>query len=200
VPNASFTIDEEGGRQRANAAVISGDPWRRHGDRKGDAALVEKALDAGGARAVGGEADDHEAIVLLLLVYALESRHFDAARRTPGCPEIDQYDLPAKAFERDFLAVECGDGESRGFVAGRTDGEGGRYLRPDAPAHESEDGYPEKGFERTDEPRGEEFFCHHRVVALSCAETALQAGFHSASKEAHSSLRTPMPPMISESR
>jgi hypothetical protein len=64
--------------------------------------------------AVGGDADDDEAVVLPLAVDALEAGHLDAARRAPGRPEVDEHDVARAAgagspgVPRPSAAAACG--------------------------------------------------------------------------------------------
>src|SRR5208282_3544568 len=74
-------------------------------------------------RAVSAHADHLESLAMIASVESVQSRHFLAARRTPGCPEVDDYDFPALRTQIECLTVQFGHVQRRRGVADSCGGE-----------------------------------------------------------------------------
>jgi len=106
--DAAFGIDNEGRGQSGNAAVFGAKLVGRQGDGIVDARFRDIFLNLGGVIVVDIEADDLEAVLILVLQYN-EVRDFGAARTTPSSPEVQEDDFASGTFESERLAVERGE-------------------------------------------------------------------------------------------
>ncbi len=92
--------------------------------------VFEKRLHFGGI--LVGDGEDHEALILEQPVQGIQVRHFFAAGRAPGGPEIHQDDFAAGGLSASRLFRSDPEGEVSGLpvlVVGFQLGHGGVKLR-----------------------------------------------------------------------
>lgn len=109
--DAAFGVQDEGSGQGRDAAVCHADGVGSHGDGIVDASFRDVLLNLGGVIVVDIEADDLEAVFILILQND-EIGDFGAARSTPGGPEIQKDNFAVEGSEGERLAIEGGELEA----------------------------------------------------------------------------------------
>ena len=104
--NFAVGVDEDGGRQGTDEAVVLGGEFAFVEDGgEGEAKfVVEEGGDIfGGFVLIQGQ--DDKTVILILFKGGLQVGHFDAAGTAPGSPEVDDDGLAAELAENDVVAV-----------------------------------------------------------------------------------------------
>ena len=109
--DAAIAVEHERRGKAPNPGQCALDVRRGHDDGVINLVLGNEAPHDVG-RLVLRNADDLQ-LVPILVLKGDQIRDLGFARRTPGCPEIDQRDLAAPRCRRDRLAVERLNGEAR---------------------------------------------------------------------------------------
>ncbi len=117
--DAPVPVDEVGGRQGFDAAILIGGLIVADNHAVVDVELFQERLDDGPPFVIFGDAEHGEALILLTLFELGEPGNLDLAGAAPGGPEIEHHDLAAVIAEVDDAAVDVLQGEIRGgFAAG----------------------------------------------------------------------------------
>lgn len=104
-PDDALPVDEERGRQGTQFVQPGGSAAGFEQYREGQAVFLDEWRHGGGIVLPGHvDGQHHEALVFVFFVHFLDGRHFGAAGRAPGSPQVDQHGLPAQVGQADSFA------------------------------------------------------------------------------------------------